>query len=279
MQILHTAQAMRAWRDQGSGTLGLVPTMGNLHAGHRALLDAARVRCERVVASVFVNPLQFAPNEDLDSYPRTPEADRELLETVGVDAMFAPGVEQMYPHGGESPTRIRVDSLSNMLCGHQRPGHFEGVATVVAKLFNLVRPDVAFFGEKDYQQLAIIRRMAADLCTGVEVAGVATVREPDGLALSSRNQYLEAAERRKAPMLAAALRDCVEQMRSGERDFTALEQRGLQTLREAGFTPDYFEIRDADLGAPLAATQFRVLGAGTLGRARLIDNMGLVIQG
>lgn len=278
MRLLHTVDELAGWRDQaGAGCLGLVPTMGNLHAGHRALLDAAARRCDRVVASIFVNPLQFGPEEDLDTYPRTPEADRHVLEDAGVDAVFAPDVEQMYPHGGESPTRIHVEALSNMLCGRQRPGHFEGVATVVTKLLNMVRPDVAFFGEKDYQQLAVIRRVVTDLCMPVEVAGVPTVREADGLALSSRNQYLDARQRRIAPQLAAALSAGIDRLAGGERDFCALERRGLQQLREAGFEPEYFAIRDADLGMPEARTRaFRVLAAGVLGRARLIDNMGLV---
>src|SRR5699024_8348921 len=167
--------------------IGLVPTMGNLHGGHRALMEAAAARCDRVVVSIFVNPLQFGPQEDLETYPRTPDADRELMIAAGADAVFAPSVEQMYPHGGKSLTRIHVDALSGMLCGRQRPGHFEGVATVVAKLFNMVGPDAAFFGEKDYQQLMVIRRVVTDLCMGVDVVGIPTVREADGLALSSRN--------------------------------------------------------------------------------------------
>lgn len=276
MQSLHTAEALSEWRNEtGGGRIGLVPTMGNLHAGHRALLQSAVAHCDRVVASIFVNPLQFGPDEDLETYPRTPDADRALLETVGVDAVFAPSVEQMYPHGGESQTRIHVDALSNMLCGASRPGHFEGVATVCAKLFNMVRPDMAFFGEKDYQQLAIIRRVATDLCMGVDVAGVPIVREADGLALSSRNQYLLTEERRKAPQLAATLSACIDRLAAGSRDFAAQERQGMQQLRKAGFQPEYFAIRDAELGRPDECTRdFRVLAAGVLGRARLIDNMG-----
>jgi len=276
MQQLHTVDALAAWRRrQNDVRVGLVPTMGNLHAGHRALIDAAVATCDRVVVSIFVNPLQFGPHEDLDSYPRTLQADLDMLTAAGVDAVFAPGVEQMYPQG-ESATRIRVVALDDMLCGRFRAGHFEGVATVVAKLFNLVRPQAAFFGEKDYQQLAIIRRLAVDLCMGVEVIGVATVREADGLALSSRNQYLQADERRVAPQLAAALTACGQRLATGERDFAALENDALARLREAGFEPEYFAIRDAELAVPTAVTQaFRILAAAWLGQARLIDNIGL----
>lgn len=279
MQILYTTEQLRQWRAQaGRAPLGLVPTMGNLHAGHQALLEAAVARCDRVVASIFVNPLQFGPQEDLATYPRTLDADLALLDAIGVDAAFVPSVEQMYPHGGESLTRIHVDALASALCGRQRPGHFEGVATVVTKLFNLVRPDSAFFGEKDYQQLVVIRRVAADLCMAVDVVGVATVREADGLALSSRNQYLGTQQRRHAPQLANALSECVQRLAAGERAFDMLEERGLQQLQQAGFTPEYFAIRDAQLGRPDAGTHaFRVLAAGVLGQARLIDNMGLVV--
>lgn len=280
MQVLTTADALAVWREAGKGRLGLVPTMGNLHAGHIALVDAARAQCRRVVTSIFVNPLQFGPDEDLHSYPRTFEADCAALEAAGVDAVFAPSVAQMYPYGGRSATTVHVADVTDMLCGTRRPGHFEGVATVVAKLFNLVRPDLAFFGEKDYQQLVVIRRMAEDLCTGIDVVGVPTVREADGLARSSRNQYLEPAQRKRAATLAAALRDCCERLAAGEQDFRALEARGWARLVDAGFEPDYFEVRDANLGAPTPDTRrFRVLAAGHLGRARLIDNMGVSVAG
>lgn len=278
MQVLTTVEALAQWRGQGHGTLGLVPTMGNLHAGHIALVEAARTACQRVVVSVFVNPTQFGPNEDYDSYPRTFEADRAALEQAGADAVFAPSVEQMYPHG-DSATTVHVAGITDMLCGTRRPGHFDGVATVVTKLFNLVRPARAFFGEKDYQQLAMIRRMVDDLCLGVDVQGVPTVRERDGLALSSRNQYLNAEQRRRAPTLAAALDDTIERLAAGERDFRALEARGWARLADAGFEPEYYEIRGADLAPPTDATRaFRVLAAARLGSARLIDNMGVVVD-
>ena len=276
MQVIDTAQGMREWRDGGAGTLALVPTMGNLHAGHLSLMAAARSRCDRVVASIFINPLQFGPNDDLDRYPRTFDADRAQLESAGIDAVFAPAVEQMYPNGGDNKTTVQVSGVTDMLCGTRRPGHFTGVATIVTKLFNLVRPDLAFFGEKDFQQLMVIRRMAEDLCTGVDIIGVPTVREDDGLARSSRNQYLSANERRQAPSMAAALRDCAERLAQGERDFHALEARGWARLVDAGFDPDYFEIRGADLIAPHPdMRRFRVLTAAYLGQARLIDNVGV----
>lgn len=280
MHWFNTVAELADWRNHASNeTIGLVPTMGNLHVGHRALLEAAAARCDRVVASIFVNPLQFGPEEDLETYPRTPDADRQLLAEVGVDAVFAPSVAQMYPHAGQSPTRIHVDALSHILCGQQRPGHFEGVATVVTKLLNMVRPDIGFFGEKDYQQLVILQRVVTDLCMDVEIVGVPTVREADGLAVSSRNQYLQPDQRRIAPQLAATLRACMARLEQGERNFAALERDGFRQLRDAGLVPDYFAIRTATLGQPtMDSRELRVLAAATLGRARLIDNMGLIVS-
>lgn len=274
MQVLNTIDAVRQWR-AGSETVGLVPTMGNLHAGHLALVAAARARCDRVIASIFVNPLQFGPNEDLATYPRTFDADRAALVHAGTDAVFVPSVAEMYPEG-DSATTVEVSGLTDMLCGRSRPGHFRGVATVVNKLFNIVRPDAAFFGEKDYQQLIVIRRMARDLCMNVAVHGVPTVRDADGLAYSSRNHYLNHAERRQALALSAAIADTAERLAAGQRDFRGLEARGWAQLVDAGFEPDYFEIRAADLGPAEPDTPvFRVLAAGYLGRTRLIDNMGV----
>ena len=276
MQRLDTAKDLRAWRGEAGGSVGLVPTMGNLHAGHLALVAAARASCDRVVVSIFVNPLQFGPNEDLDSYPRTLDADMRALEQAGADAVFAPDVAQIYPHGGTTVTTVRVEGITDMLCGSRRPGHFEGVATVVTKLLNLVGPDRAFFGEKDFQQLAVIRRLVDDLCMRVDIVGVPTVREADGLALSSRNQYLQAEERKRAPALAAALEDCKARLAEGERDFAALEARGRAAIDAAGLETDYFEIRSPELFAPRAdMNAFRVLAAAFLGRARLIDNVAV----
>lgn len=265
---------LREWRREGL-RIGFVPTMGNLHAGHLSLLAAARHRADRVVASVFVNPLQFGPNEDYDRYPRTPVEDAGLLEGAHCDLLFLPGVDEMYPEGRDQATRVSVRGLSGILCGAVRPGHFEGVATVVAKLFGIVQPDVAVFGEKDFQQLTIIQRMTRDLSIPVEVVGAATVRAPDGLAMSSRNRYLSEAERAVAPRLYAALLAAAHRIDAGDADYAAIEAQGLEALRAAGMRPDYFVVRDAmTLDAPGAdAHDLVVLAAARLGRARLIDNL------
>ncbi|HTQ35475.1 MAG TPA: pantoate--beta-alanine ligase [Steroidobacteraceae bacterium] len=265
---------LRGWREAGL-TIGFVPTMGSLHAGHMSLLSAARFRADRVIASVFVNPLQFGPGEDFERYPRSPEDDARLLEDEGCEALFLPGVDAMYPKGRESATRVSVKPLSEILEGAQRPGHFDGVATVVAKLFGIVQPQVAVFGEKDYQQLAIIRRMVADLEIPVEIVGAQTVRSPDGLAMSSRNRYLSDAERARAPRIYATLRVAAERIHAGERNFTALSNWGLAELRAAQMLPDYFEIRDAQtlLAPGPDSRELVILTAARLGRARLIDNL------
>jgi len=265
---------LRGWRSEGL-RIGFVPTMGNLHAGHMSLLAAARHRADRVVASVFVNPLQFGPSEDFDRYPRTPEDDALLLEGAHCDLLFLPTVAEMYPEGKDQATRVIVRGLSETLCGAVRPGHFEGVATVVAKLFGIVQPDVAVFGEKDFQQFTIIQRMTCDLSIPVEVVGAATVRAPDGLAMSSRNRYLSDAERAIAPRLHAALRVAVGRIDAGDADYAALEAQGLAALREAGMRPDYFAVRDAlNLEPPAPASRdLVVLAAARLGKARLIDNL------
>lgn len=265
-------------RASGRGPVALVPTMGNLHAGHLALIEAAREAGGFTVASVFVNPLQFGPGEDYEHYPRTLDADRRQLADAGVDLLFAPSETEMYPHGGPG-TRVRVEGLSDVLCGAHRVGHFDGVTTVVAKLFNQVVPDHAFFGEKDYQQLVVIRRMVADLHMPVAVHGVPTAREADGLATSSRNQYLAADERRVAPELYASLYNIAERMAAGEHDIAGMTDEARARLSAAGFRMDYLEVRDADLQQPPPAadpTDCRVLAAGWLGRARLIDNVPVV---
>lgn len=270
--------AVARWHLSGE-RVALVPTMGNLHAGHMALVARAHALAERVVVSIFVNPLQFGPNEDFAAYPRTPEEDRAQLAAAGVDAVFTPDASVMYPHGKDASATVHVPGLTDILCGASRPGHFVGVATVVAKLFNLVRPDSAVFGEKDYQQLVLIRRMVADLAFPIEVAGVPTVREADGLAMSSRNQYLSAAERRTAPRLHAVLEAAAARVAAGERDFRQIESGGLETMVKAGFEPDYISIRRADdlsLPGPEPG-MLRVLAAARLGRARLIDNVAAQI--
>jgi len=267
---------VRAWRAAGE-SVALVPTMGDLHAGHLALVETARQRADRLVASVFVNPLQFGPNEDYAGYPRALERDRERLADYAADAVYAPEVETVYPRGIEQSVRLHVPELEEVLCGVDRPGHFAGVATVVAKLFNAAEPDWAVFGEKDYQQLLLIRRMAADLDFGVEVVAVPTVREADGLALSSRNAYLTESERGAAPTLYGALRALSGRLLAGERNFPRLEADARAELAAVGFSPSYVAVRRAvDLREPTPADRpdaLRVLAAAHLGGARLIDNV------
>jgi pantoate--beta-alanine ligase len=272
-------ERVQAWRKQGL-RVALVPTMGNLHQGHATLVAQARTHADRVVVSIFVNPLQFGPNEDFQTYPRTPVEDRALLEQYQADLLFAPEVSDLYPQGMQHHTMIQVPELSDMLCGVVRPGHFVGVATVVAKLFNIVQPDVALFGEKDFQQLAIIKRMAIDLCMPLQVIGVATVREADGLAMSSRNRYLSAEQRALAPHIYTILSKVGQRLLQGQRDFAALEQTASEQLQQAGFTPDYVSIRDADtLQLPsVQSCKLVVLTAARLGRARLIDNVQVVLD-
>jgi pantoate--beta-alanine ligase len=274
--IVRSADLRRAvtqWRTAGE-RVAFVPTMGNLHQGHGDLVRRAAQLADRVVASVFVNPMQFGPNEDFAAYPRTPEEDRALLDSLGADVLFMPEVDEMYPLGQATSTRVQVPDLDGILCGAFRPGHFVGVATIVMKLLNLVQPDVALFGEKDYQQLMIIRRAATDLCMPMEIVGVPTTREADGLAMSSRNRYLSADERRLAPHIFAALETARRAIESGDKDFAALEQAGLETLKRSGFRPDYFSIRDAaSLGEPTTTADVVILTAARIGRARLIDNV------
>ena len=277
--VAELRKRVRRWREMNQ-RVALVPTMGNLHAGHIALVKQARKLADRVVVSVFVNPLQFGPQEDFGAYPRTPDADRLQLAVAGTDLLFMPEVEEVYPGAMDAATRVEVPALSGILDGASRPGHFIGVATVVAKLFNMVQPDVAVFGEKDYQQLLVIRRMTSDLCLPVEIVGHPTVREPDGLAMSSRNQYLTKAERAQAPLLQRVLRETAYALRDGGRDFGALQKQAVDKLLAGGFKPDYVEIRQAESLAPPAAgdTRFVVLGAAWLGKARLIDNVPLDVR-
>ncbi len=264
------------WHEQKQRVV-FVPTMGNLHAGHVSLIEAARNHGQRFVASIFVNPMQFGPNEDFAHYPRTPTQDAKMLEDAGCDLMFMPEVGEIYPNGADQATRIEVPGISNILCGEFRPGHFEGVATVVAKLFHIVDPHVAIFGEKDFQQLTVIRRMVADLCLRVEIVGAPTVRETDGLAMSSRNQYLSAEERKLAPAIYRQLGQAVAALKAGERDFGKIEGAGRAALDGAGFRTDYFSVREARSLAPARpdTKNFVVLTASRLGKARLIDNIQL----
>lgn len=264
---------LAAWRDQGQ-RIALVPTMGNLHAGHHSLVELARNNADRVVASVFVNPTQFGPNEDFSRYPRTPEQDAEGLARSGCDLLFLPSVETMYPLGAESAVRIRVPGLADILEGAHRPGHFDGVATVVARLFNMVHPDVAIFGRKDYQQLQVIRHFAKDLAFAIDIVPGATVREPDGLAMSSRNQYLSPSERSQAMEIIRNLLTMREQAAQG-LPLVGIEEEAGERLSAAGFDVDYAVIRRADLSLPGGANEPGLVGlvAARLGRTRLIDNL------
>lgn len=272
MQVVHRLSDLRraVAELRGDGAqVALVPTMGALHTGHMALVDAARETGAKVVASIFVNPKQFGPTEDLSRYPRPAEADIALLTEHGCDVLWMPGVEEMYPAG--FATTVSVSGVSDGLDGAARPGHFDGVATVVAKLFNQVRPDAAYFGEKDFQQLAVIRRMVADLDFGLAIFGVPTVREADGLALSSRNAYLSADERALAVALPRALTEAKRAIEAGE---DGAIDAALASLADAGFTTDYVELVDAaSLGAPVRGQPRRLLAAARIGTTRLIDNL------
>jgi pantoate--beta-alanine ligase len=279
MQTLHDIPALReqlaAWRNSGL-RIGLVPTMGNLHDGHLALVRAALARADRVVATVFVNPLQFGPGEDLDAYPRTLPADAARLAGAGCHLLFAPSEATMYPQGRAGHTLVEVPGLSAQLCGASRPGHFRGVTTVVVKLFNLVQPDLAVFGKKDYQQLLLIRRMAEDLSMPLDILGLPTVREPDGLAMSSRNGYLSADERARAPALYGTLQALAAAVAAGTAPAEA-KQDAIRALAAAGLEPEYVSVRRrADLAPPGPGDRaLVVLAAARLGRARLIDNLEL----
>ncbi|MBF0219995.1 MAG: pantoate--beta-alanine ligase [Gammaproteobacteria bacterium] len=277
MQTIHTIPPLRQriahWRQQGE-QIALVATMGNLHRGHLALIEAARGVADRVVATVFVNPLQFGAGEDLARYPRTLAEDQRLLIAAGCDLLFAPDAAQIYPHGTPQ-TVVEVPLLANTLCGLNRPGHFRGVATVVLKLFNMVQPDVAVFGEKDFQQLQIIRCLVDDLNLPLKVIGMATVREDDGLAMSSRNGFLNAAERQLAPALYRTLQGVAAAVAAGASDWAALEVTACNTLQQAGFVVDYVALRRvATLQPPTAGEDAEiVLAAARLGTTRLIDNL------
>ncbi|EIJ43232.1 pantoate--beta-alanine ligase [Beggiatoa alba B18LD] len=261
--------------------VALVPTMGNLHAGHLQLVKEGLKVADHVVVSIFVNPTQFAPNEDYQSYPRTLEQDCEALEKVGAELVFAPNVAEMYGQQDLSTvTTVEVPILSQLLCGKFRPIHFAGVTTVVNRLFNISQADVALFGQKDYQQLTIIKRMVNDLYMPITIIGVPTIRETSGLAMSSRNGYLTAEEKQIAPRLYQILTHLKEQLQAGEKAFTALEANAVQQLQQAGFKPDYVAIRDANTlqDAQVQTRELVILAAAWLGKARLIDNICLILN-
>lgn len=272
--IVALRQTIAAWRRLGH-RIAFVPTMGNLHAGHLALVTKAHVVAQHVIASIFVNPMQFGPNEDFAAYPRTFEADCQALEQAGTDFLFVPTHKEIYPRALLDMTYVEVPGLSDILCGATRPGHFRGVATVVNKFFNMVQPDVAVFGEKDFQQLSIIRRMVQDLALPIEIIGVPTIREANGLAMSSRNGYLSALQRDHAALLYKTLTDIRAALLSGRVDFEQLAKDASKTLEGNGFVPDYVAIRRVeDLGPPQNTSEkLIVLVAVWIGRTRLIDNI------
>ena len=273
MKIIHTIKELRDWRRE-AGSVAFVPTMGNLHEGHLALVREAAKRADKVVVSIFVNRLQFGQGEDFDRYPRTLEQDAAKLAGEGVAVLFAPSEQELYPNVAQQ-YNVEPPNLQNELCGAFRPGHFRGVATVVAKLFNIVEPDYACFGKKDYQQLVILQGMAADLNFRVEIVPVDIGRAADGLALSSRNQYLSEAERKQAPQLYRELQAVASAVENGNRDYAALEQQAAANLKQAGWQVDYVEIRHAGnlQIAHVGDNELVVLAAARLGNTRLIDNI------
>ncbi|CUA88010.1 pantoate--beta-alanine ligase [Pseudidiomarina woesei] len=274
MQQLTSLDELRAWRAQLTGTVALVPTMGNLHEGHLKLVDRAKQLADHVVVSIFVNPMQFGANEDLASYPRTFEADCIVLAERGAHAVFAPTVADVYPRGLEQQTYIEVPGISEILCGASRPGHFRGVATIVAKLFNMVQPQVAVFGEKDFQQLQVIRLMTRDLSLPVDVIGMPTERANDGLALSSRNGYLTQEHRAAAPVLYRTLQRIADDIKADMKPETVL-QTAASVIEKTGFSIDYLELRRREDLAPATASdrELVVLVAAFIGKTRLIDNL------
>jgi pantoate--beta-alanine ligase len=271
--IVGLRAAVRAFRKAGK-SIAFVPTMGNLHKGHISLVENAKRRADVVIASIFVNPTQFGPNEDFDKYPRTLAADSALLAEARCDLLFAPETREMYPDGRSQLTTVSVSGITDILCGKSRPGHFTGVATVVSKLFNIVQPDMALFGEKDYQQLAVIRCFTKELCFPIEIVGIPTARADDGLALSSRNGYLSAEERNRASEIYRTLSHLKDAIEQGQRDYPALASAASQHLRKCGFDPDYLEIRRQDLAtAGPEDKALVILVAAKLGATRLIDNL------
>ncbi len=277
MQSFSTIAQMREqvgrWRRDGL-RIGFVPTMGNLHAGHFALVELAREHCDKVIASIFVNPTQFGPNEDYGHYPRTPDTDIAGLADKGCDAIFLPTVEEMYPFGTMGCVQMHVPGITDILCGAHRPGHFNGVAQVVSRLFNMVQPDVSVFGRKDYQQLQVVRYMTGEMSFPVRIIAAPTLREPDGLAMSSRNQYLQGDERQVATTVYQTLRAMRDSAARGIplRD---IEEEATKALRAAGFSVDYAQVRRSDLSRPElpGETGLVALIAARLGRTRLIDNL------
>jgi len=273
-EIKSLRSQIKAWRQQGL-SIAFVPTMGNLHQGHFSLVEKAKTLADKVVVSIFVNPMQFGANEDLDSYPRTLDADKQGLAEIGTALVFTPTVDVMYPNGLDAQSYVDVPDISMGYCGGARPGHFKGVATVVTKLFNMVQPDFACFGEKDFQQLQVIRAMVRDLSMPIEIIGVPTQREVSGLAMSSRNGYLSEQEKDTAKVLYQTLLNAGQSLEQGNKAFDAIELEAKQALEHAGLKPDYFAIAEKDNLKPatLETKEFVILAAAFLGKVRLIDNL------
>jgi pantoate--beta-alanine ligase len=282
MQILKTRdelQGLLAQARRDGKNIGLVPTMGNLHRGHLALVDAAIKECDFVLATIFANPLQFGPEEDFENYPKTPESDYAKLEQSGCNVVFEPSVSELYPGGLDHQTQVTVPGLSERHCGVSRPVHFGGVCTVVSKLFNLTMPDTSFFGQKDYQQLQIIRKMTADLCMPIKIVGVPTVRENNGLAMSSRNNYLDESQLLIASNIYTSLEQAKIKIEKGERDYPALEAQAIEFLTQSGLKTDYFSVCNAATLEPATQTDLHlvILTAAWLSPTRLIDNIQVKI--
>lgn len=278
-EIKSLRSQVKAWRQAGL-SIALVPTMGNLHQGHYSLVEKAKNMADKVVVSIFVNPMQFGENEDLDNYPRTLNEDKQGLAELEADIVFTPTVATIYPNGLGAQSFVDVPGISMNYCGGSRPGHFRGVATVVTKLFNLVQPDFACFGEKDFQQLQVIKTMTRDLSIPVEIIGVPTTREVSGLAMSSRNGYLSVEQKATAVALFKVLNSISQQLTSGNRNYSELEENAKQQLQQAGLTPDYFAIaqRDTLKAATLDDNNLVILAAAFLGSVRLIDNLQVDIK-
>lgn len=272
-------RVVSGWKRQGA-SIAIVPTMGNLHKGHLSLLQRGRELADKTIASIFVNPIQFGKGEDYDSYPSTLEDDQAALADSDLDLLFAPDLKQLYPGGMDNDTRVIVPELSNILCGRFRPEHFSGVATVVSKLLVNTQPDFAIFGEKDYQQLLVIKRMASDLCMPTEIIGMPIIREDDGLAMSSRNSYLSLTERKQAAFIYQTLQSAAQTLRHAPEQIPAIEAEGMQALEKAGFRPEYFSVRRTeDLAEPHKDDlRLSILTAAWLGTSRLIDNVKVLVD-
>jgi pantoate--beta-alanine ligase len=276
--ITDLREVRRTWQS-AKEVIAFVPTMGNLHQGHLQLVKEAKKSATKVVVSIFVNPLQFGPDEDLDAYPRTLEQDKKALQDLDVDLLFMPTANDIYSRGLEQQTFVEVPGFSYMICGASRPGHFRGVATIVCKLFNMVQPNQAYFGEKDFQQLQVIKAMVTDLSMNLSIHGVATMREPDGLAMSSRNHYLNEAQRAIAPNLYAIISDMASQIKAGRRDFSVMISEAKTAINEAGLKTDYIEVRSSNslLQVGHEDKELVILAAAFLGKTRLIDNIQVAI--